>query len=64
MTGTVYTPSALVRMGGGSGGSGGTATELTLQFITWDLEFSGNSSFRFYYQSDAFARPMDYGLVE
>ena len=33
-------------MGGGSGGSGGN-TNLTLQFISWDLEFRGNSAFTF-----------------
>jgi hypothetical protein len=62
--GTVYAPSAMVQMGGGSGGSGGDTIDLTLQFITWDLELSGNSSFHFRYNEDEFARPLDYGLVE
>jgi hypothetical protein len=62
--GTVYAPSALVRMGGNSGGSGGEAVTLTLQFISWDLEFHGNVSFHFYFRDNEFAKPMDYGLVE
>lgn len=62
--GTVYAPSAKVQMGGNSGGSGGEAVNLTLQFISWDLEFRGNSSFTFYFSDDEFARPLDYGLVE
>jgi Putative Flp pilus-assembly TadE/G-like len=64
ISGTVYAPSAAVTMGGGSGGSGGSSTDITLQFISWDITFSGNSSFHFYYQSDAFARPADYGLIK
>jgi hypothetical protein len=63
ISGTVYSPSAKVTMGGGSGGSGG-ATNLTLQFIAWDLEMSGNSTFTFNYSDDDFARPKDYGLVQ
>lgn len=63
LSGTIYAPSALVHLGGGSGGSGGTATALTLQFISWDLEIQGNSSFTFYYRSEAFARLTDYGLI-
>jgi hypothetical protein len=61
--GTVYAPSAKVEMGGNSGGSGGTVN-LTLQFISWDIEFRGNSNFTFYFSDDEFARPLDYGLVE
>ncbi len=61
--GTVYAPSARVSMGGGSGGAGGSATNLTLQFISWDLEFRGNSSFTFYFRDTDFARPTHYGLV-
>jgi hypothetical protein len=64
ISGTVYAPSAAVTMGGGSGGSGGSSTDVTLQFISWDITFSGNSSFHFYYQNDAFARPSDYGLIK
>lgn len=63
ISGTVYTPSAMVKLGGGSGGTGG-ATELTLQFVSWNLELRGNSSFRFRFRADAFARPVDYGLVK
>ena len=62
--GTVYAPSAKVEMGGNSGGSGGEVVNLTLQFISWDLEFRGNSAFTFYFNDDEFARPLDYGLVE
>jgi hypothetical protein len=62
--GTVYTPSAKVEMGGNSGGSGGEAVNLTLQFISWDLEFRGNSAFTFYFSDDEFARPLEYGLIE
>jgi hypothetical protein len=49
-------------MGGGSGGTGGNLN-LLLQFIAWDLEMSGNSSFNFMYSDSEFARPKDYGLV-
>jgi Putative Flp pilus-assembly TadE/G-like len=62
--GTVYAPSARVEMGGNSGGSGGDVVNLTLQFISWDLEFRGNSSFTFYFNDAEFVRPIDYGLVE
>jgi hypothetical protein len=62
--GTVYAPSAKVEMGGNSGGSGGDVVNLTLQFISWDLEFRGNSSFTFYFNDAEFVRPIDYGLVE
>jgi hypothetical protein len=62
--GTVYAPSAKVEMNGNSGGSGGDVVNLTLQFISWDLEFRGNSAFTFYFNDDEFARPLDYGLVE
>jgi Flp pilus assembly protein TadG len=63
LSGTVYTPSARVYMTGSSGGSGG-ATDLTLQFISWDLQIQGNSSFHFIFNSNAFAKPTQYGLVE
>jgi hypothetical protein len=63
VSGTVYAPGAKVLMGGGSGGSGGNVN-LTLQFIAWDLEMSGNSSFNFFYSDTDFARPKDYGLVQ
>lgn len=64
MAGTVYAPSAKVRMGGNSGGSGGDSVDLTLQFITWDLELYGNSSFHFAYNADEFPKLLDYGLIE
>jgi len=64
ISGTVYAPSAKVRMGGNSGGSGGNPVNLTLQFISWDLEFAGNSAFTFYFRDQEFAKPTDYGLVE
>jgi hypothetical protein len=63
VSGTVYAPSAKVQMGGGSGGSGGSLT-LSLQFIAWDLEMSGNSAFAFNYNDADFAFPKDYGLVK
>ena len=62
--GTVYAPSAKVEMAGNSGGSGGEAVNLTLQFISWDLTFRGNSAFTFYFSDDEFVRPLVYGLVE
>jgi len=64
MAGTVYAPSGKVRMGGNSGGSGGDSIDLTLQFITWDLELYGNSNFYFRYNADLFAKLLEYGLVE
>ncbi len=64
ISGTIYAPSALVQMTGGSGGSSGNATNLTIQFISWDLAIQGNSSFHFFYQSQTFAKPTDYGLAE
>jgi hypothetical protein len=63
ISGTVYAPSAMVEMGGGSGGSGG-AVNLTLQFIAWDLSIQGNASFTFFYRDADFAKPTGYGLVE
>ena len=53
----------MVSMGGTSGGSGGGPVDLTLQFITYDLEFHGNTAFHFYYVEADFARPTDYGLI-
>lgn len=64
IAGTVYAPGAQVAMGGGSGGSGGSTTDVTLQFICWDLSLQGNSSFHFFYQSNQFAKPTDYGLIK
>jgi hypothetical protein len=64
MVGTVYAPSAKVQMGGNSGGSGGDSIDLTLQFVTWDLELYGNSNFYFRYDATKVAKLLDYGLVE
>jgi Flp pilus assembly protein TadG len=63
ISGTLYAPSAVVQMGGNSGGSGGSSVNVTLQFISWDLQFNGNIGFHFFYQSDAFAANQAYGLV-
>jgi hypothetical protein len=63
IAGTIYAPSALVEMGGGSGGQGGTI-DLTLQFIAWDLTISGNATFTFRYLEAEFVKPTDYGLIE
>jgi hypothetical protein len=62
--GTVYAPSAKVEMGGNSGGSGGDVVNLTLQFISWDLEFRGNSTIIFKYIDADIARPTNYCLVD
>jgi hypothetical protein len=64
LTGTLYAPSAKVQMGGTSGGAGGNSVDVTLQFIAWDLSFNGNIGFHFFYASDAFVAPMDYGLIK
>jgi hypothetical protein len=64
ISGTLYAPSALIEMGGSSGGSGGSAVNLTLQFISWDLTLFGNSRFIFRFSEDDFARPLGYGLVQ
>jgi hypothetical protein len=63
LSGTVYAPSAKVALSGGSGGSGG-ATDVTLQFVCWDLELGGTSSFIFRYRTEKFAKPTDYGLIK
>lgn len=64
LSGTLYAPSAAVQMNGNSGGAGGSNVDVTLQFISWDLTFGGNIGFHFFYQSDAFTRPQDYGLIK
>jgi hypothetical protein len=64
LTGTLYAPSASVQMGGNSGGAGGSSVDVTLQFISWDLQFNGNIGFHFFYQSNSFTRPIDYGLIK
>jgi hypothetical protein len=64
MIGTVYAPQAKVDIGGGSGGSGGTQLNLTLQFIVWDMELSGNSTFHFVYDGNEFVVPPSYGLTQ
>lgn len=63
IAGTIYAPSALVEMGGGAGGQGGTI-DLTLQFVAWDLTISGNASFIFRYLETEFVKPIGYGLIE
>jgi hypothetical protein len=63
--GTIYAPSAPVFMTGGPGGGAGSAdTAATLQFISWDLEIQGNTTFKFFYSDDELAQPTEYGLVQ
>lgn len=64
MSGTVYAPSAKVDMQGTSGGGSGGTVDLTLQYIVWDLNLSGNANFHFRYSAEAFARLTNYGLIE
>jgi Flp pilus assembly protein TadG len=65
LSGTVYASGALVDFGGSSCGSGGGGTaSATLQFVVFDLTISGNNNFYFAYQKNAFAAPMEYGLVK
>jgi hypothetical protein len=65
MIGTVYAPQAKVLIGGGGGGgSGSSELRLTLQFIVWDIELSGNSAFYFVYDGDEFVVPPSYGLTQ
>jgi hypothetical protein len=64
MSGTVYAPSAKVLMSGSAGGGSGGTIELVLQFIAWDIEFSGNASFWFRYFAELWADPWGYGLYE
>ena len=63
ISGTVYAPSAKIFLRGGAGGSGGIV-ELKMRFISYDLQFNGNSTFHFIYVADETDAPMDYGLVE
>jgi len=51
-------------MQGTSGGGSGGTVDLTLQFIVWDLNLSGNASFHFRYSAEAFPKVLDYGLIE
>jgi Flp pilus assembly protein TadG len=64
ISGTIYAPSAPVEMGGGSGGGGGFDIDYFLQFIVWDIRFSGTSDWRLQYADLYFYQPPDYGLVE
>jgi hypothetical protein len=64
VSGTIYAPQALVHLGGTSGGGGGGAVDLTVQFIVWDFEIQGNASFHFFYGSNEFVIPKEYGLVQ
>jgi hypothetical protein len=61
MAGTVYAPNAKVEM---RGGAGGTAGDLTLQFVAWDLELNGTTDFYFKYDAQQFPQLLDYGLIE
>ena len=64
LSGTVYASGALVDFGGSSCGSGGGGNaSATLQFVVFDLTISGSNNFYFAYQKNAFAAPMEYGLV-
>jgi hypothetical protein len=63
LQGTVYAPNAFVKLTGNCGGSGGTTTDLTLQFISYDLQISGSCTYVFHYRTSAFATPSGYGLV-
>jgi Flp pilus assembly protein TadG len=62
MAGTVYAPNAKVLMAGDPGGTSGG--DLTLQFVAWDLELSGNTNFYFHYDARQFPQLLDYGLIE
>jgi Flp pilus assembly protein TadG len=64
LQGTVYAPSGQVSLGGNCGGTGGTPLELTLQFISWDLEINGSCTFHFIYSVDGFTSFPTYGLVK
>jgi hypothetical protein len=64
ISGTIYAPSAPVELNGGSGGGGGFDIDYTLQFIVWDLVFSGTSNWRLDYSDLVFVQLPDYGLVE
>jgi Flp pilus assembly protein TadG len=64
MSGTIYAPSGAVAMGGTSGGSGGDTIDLTLQFVVWDLQLSGNSNFYFRYSAEQTTTPLSYGLIK
>jgi Flp pilus assembly protein TadG len=64
ISGTIYAPSAPVELNGGAGGGGGFDIDYTLQFIVWDLIFSGTSTWRLDYSDLTFVQLPDYGLVE
>jgi hypothetical protein len=53
-----------VQLAGGSGGGGGFDIDYHLQFICWDIKFSGTSDWRLQYNDLYFYQPPDYGLVE
>lgn len=63
LQGTVYAPRAFVKLTGNCGGSGGSEIDLTLQFISYDLQVSGSCTYRFLYRVNSFATPSGYGLV-
>lgn len=64
ISGTIYAPKGPVTMKGTSGGGGGGALDLTLQFVCWDVTIDGNVSFHFEYSSTDFVIPLGYGLVQ
>jgi len=64
LQGTIYAPSGQVSLGGNCGGAGGSPLDLTLQFISWDLEISGSCTFHFVYTVDGFTSFPTYGLVK
>jgi putative Flp pilus-assembly TadE/G-like protein len=64
ISGTIYAASAPVQLAGGSGGGGGFDIDYHLQFICWDIRFSGTSDWRLQYNDLYFYQPPDYGLVE
>jgi hypothetical protein len=61
LTGGLYAPRAKISMSGGSGGSGGN---LTIQFVSYDLELGGNPTFHFVYRDELLPHPLGYGLVK
>jgi Flp pilus assembly protein TadG len=61
LTGGVYAPKATVSMGGSGSG---TAGDLTIQFVCWDLSLNGTPTFDFQCNLDAFPKAQGYGLVQ
>jgi hypothetical protein len=63
LQGTVYAPSAFVKLTGNCGGGGGSPVDLTLQFFSYDMQISGSCTYHFFYRTNSFATPSGYGLV-